>query len=133
MFKPGAWYDELSKPSWTPPNWLFPVAWTALYIAIAYAAALVAPLDGAALALGLWSLQIALNTLWSPVFFGLRRIGVGMIVLSCLWVAVFACAIALWRLDPLAGGLFAPYVVWVSYAGALNFSIWRRNPSAATV
>lgn len=130
MFPPGDWYDRLAKPAWTPPNWLFPLAWTALYLAIAYAAARVAPLEGAAHAMALWAVQIALNGLWTPVFFGLRRIGAGMVVLVCLWLAVVGTTIAFWRLDPVAGWLFAPYIVWTSYAGALNFDIWRRNPGA---
>ena len=74
LFPPGAWYSTLKKPSWTPPNWLFPVAWTTLYLCMAAAAARVAGAEGSAFAMALWALQIALNTLWTPVFFGLRRI-----------------------------------------------------------
>ena len=70
MFPPGAWYRDLRKPFFTPPNWLFPVAWTVLYIASAYAAARVALVAENGHAMGFWALQIALNTLWSPVFFG---------------------------------------------------------------
>ncbi|MEM8754796.1 MAG: TspO/MBR family protein [Pseudomonadota bacterium] len=128
LFPPGDWYERLDKPTWTPPNWLFPLAWTALYIAIAYAAALVAPLEGAAYAMGFWAAQIAFNGLWTPVFFGLRRLGGAMLVLACLWLAVAGTTVAFWRLDQTAGLLFVPYLVWTSYAGALNFSIWRRNP-----
>lgn len=127
MFPPGDWYERLDKPAWTPPNWLFPVAWTFLYIAIAVAAARVAALPGTGLAVAFWALQIALNTLWTPVFFGLRRIGGGMVVLVGLWIAVAGTTALFYQVDTLAGLLFAPYLVWVSYAGALNFSIWRRN------
>lgn len=129
MFPPGQWYDELEKPDWTPPNWLFPVAWTTLYLCMAGAGARVALLPGNGLAMALWALQIALNTLWTPVFFGLQRIRAGMIVLLCLWVAVAACMLALFQLDWIAGLLFLPYLVWVSVAAALNFSVMRLNPA----
>ena len=117
MFPPGAWYRDLRKPFFTPPNWLFPVAWTVLYIASAYAAARVALVAENGHAMGFWALQIALNTLWSPVFFGLRRIRAGMVILSALWVAVCGTMLSFWALDPLAG--------------ALNFEVWRLNPEVA--
>lgn len=127
MFQPGEWYRSLNKPSWTPPNWLFPAAWTTLYICMSAAGARVAGLDGSGLALALWALQIALNTLWTPVFFGLRNMRAGLFVLAALWVAVAACMVALWQLDWLAGVLFLPYLAWVTTAGALNYSVLRLN------
>ena len=90
LFEPGEWYKSLAKPSWTPPNWLFPVAWSILYLCIAAAAARVAPLEGSQYAMALFAVQIALNTLWTPVFFGLKRMGAGMLVLAALWIAVAA-------------------------------------------
>ena len=129
MFQPGEWYRSLNKPSWTPPDWLFPVAWTTLYICMSAAGARVAGLDGSGLALALWALQIALNTLWTPVFFGKQNMRGGMVVLSALWVAVAACMIALWQLDWLAGLLFLPYLAWVTTAGALNWSVLQLNPA----
>ncbi|MFN4155176.1 MAG: tryptophan-rich sensory protein TspO [Paracoccaceae bacterium] len=135
MFKPGDWYKGLSKPWWTPKDWMFPVAWTVLYLCMAFAAMRVAMLAGSdprvGQALALWALQIALNTLWTPVFFGLRRIRAGLVVLCLLWLAVAATLAAFWRIDPVAGWLFAPYLLWVTIAGALNGSVWRRNPAAA--
>ena len=77
--------------------------------------------------MALWALQIALNTLWSPVFFGLKRIKAGMAVLMALWIAVAAAMVALWQVDPVAGALFVPYLVWVTIAGALNAEVWRLN------
>ncbi|MGR3466745.1 MAG: tryptophan-rich sensory protein TspO [Shimia sp.] len=131
LFPPDDWYfKRLVKPSWTPPPWLFPLAWVTLYISSAYAAARVAGIEGAAAASALWALQIALNTLWTPVFFGLKRLGAAMVVLVFLWIAVAAVMATFWRLDVLAGGLIVPYLVWVSYAGALNWWIWRRNEAA---
>ena len=135
MFSPGAWYESLAKPSWTPPNWLFPVAWTTLYICIALAGERVARQAGVnpavGLALALFALQMGLNILWTPVFFGLRRLRGGMVVLAMLWLAVAATLVAFWRVDWVAGALFVPYLTWVSIAGALNWSVMTLNPDAA--
>ena len=127
LFPPGDWYAGLDKPSWTPPNWLFPIAWTVLYIAMAVAAARIAALPENGLALAIWALQIALNAIWTPYFFGLRRMDLAMVVILCLWLAVAGTLATFLRLDAVAGWLIAPYLVWVSYAAALNFSVWRRN------
>ncbi|MFN3722343.1 MAG: tryptophan-rich sensory protein TspO [Paracoccaceae bacterium] len=136
MFMPGDWYKALDKPWWTPKDWMFPVAWTILYISIAVAAmrvAMVAGSDGrSGQALAFWTVQIALNTLWTPVFFGLRRIRAGLIVLCLLWIAVAATLVSFWPIDPLAGWLFVPYLLWVTIAGALNASVWMRNPGVAS-
>jgi len=131
LFPTGEWYRGLKKPSWTPPNWLFPVAWSVLYILMAAAAARVVLLPGGGVALAFWALQIALNTLWTPVFFGLKRIRAGMFVLSALWLAVAGCTVAMFSLDLLAGLMFLPYLAWVSVAGALNAAVWRLNPAEA--
>ena len=131
MFMPGAWYRALSKPSWTPPDWVFPVAWTVLYLSSAVAAARVAPLEGAAYGMAFWAMQIAFNTLWTPVFFGLRRIRAAFFIMLGLWIAVAGTMLAFFQLDWIAGALFVPYLIWVSIAGALNASVWMRNPSEA--
>jgi benzodiazapine receptor len=131
MFPPGEWYRKMTKPSWTPPDWLFPVAWSTLYLCMAAAAARVAPLPGSEVAMALWALQIALNGLWTPIFFGLEKIKAGMLVLGMLWLSVAACMLALWQVDWIAGALFAPYLLWVTVAGALNFSVMRLNPQLA--
>lgn len=131
LFPPGEWYERLNKPPWTPPDWLFPVAWTILYVCMAAAGARVALLPGGGLAMALWALQIALNGLWTPVFFGLKKIRLGMIVLAALWVSVALTLAALWTQDWIAGALFAPYLLWVTIAGALNLSVLRRNPDEA--
>ncbi|MFN3144336.1 MAG: tryptophan-rich sensory protein TspO [Paracoccaceae bacterium] len=133
LFPPGAWYRGLSKPSWTPPNWLFPVAWTTLYLLIAASAARVAMVPGAGLAMAVFGLQIALNALWTPVFFGLRRIRAALFVLMGLWVSVAAMAGLFWLMDPLAGYMLIPYLCWVTVAGALNLSVLRLNPDEKPV
>jgi benzodiazapine receptor len=128
LFPPGKWYEDLNKPTWTPPNWLFPVAWTTLYLLMAGAGARAAVSPDNSVAMALWALQIALNGLWTPVFFGLRRIRLGLVVLVGLWIAVFCGMIALWQVDWLAGLMFVPYLAWVTVAGALNLSVMRLNP-----
>ena len=130
MFSPGPWYDSLRKPGWTPPNWLFPIAWMVLYVLIAWSAARVAFIPGSGLAMAIFALQIALNTLWTPVFFGLHRLGQGMLVLAALWASVAAMVVSFGMLDPTAGLMLIPYLIWTSYAGALNFWIWRNNDAA---
>ena len=131
MFNPGEWYDKLSKPAWTPPNWVFPVTWTVLYLFMAASAARVAVLADNGQAMAFWAVQIAFNTLWTPVFFGLRRLRAAMIVMLGLWTSVAATMIAFFMHDIWAGSMFAPYLLWVTIAGALNYSVLRRNPAQA--
>lgn len=132
MFQPGAWYRGLAKPVWTPKDWMFPVAWFVLYICMSWAAMRIAMLAGSEVrtgqALALWSVQIAINTLWTPVFFGLRRIGAGLVIIAMLWLAVAATMVAFWQIDTVAGWLMAPYLLWVTVAAALNRSVYWRNP-----
>ncbi len=132
MFKPGDWYKALSKPDWTPPDWVFPVTWTVLYVLMSWSASRIAVLPGNAQAMAFWALQIAVNTLWTPVFFGLRRMGAGMAIILCLWAAVAGTLVQFWALDWVAGLMFLPYLIWVTIASALNFSVWRRNRGAMT-
>ncbi len=132
LFPPDDWYfKRLKKPVWTPPPWLFPLAWVTLYISAAVAATWVAMEQGSGFALAFWALQIALNTLWTPVFFGLKRLGAALVVIGCLWFAVAATMLTFWQIVPAAGWLFVPYLIWVSYAGALNAWIWRKNAHVA--
>jgi translocator protein len=133
LFSPGDWYKAIRKPSWTPPDWLFPVAWTTLYLCMSLAAMRIAQSDDvrAPQALGFWTIQITLNALWSPVFFGLRRMRSALIVVALLWVAVAVTMVAFVRIDWLAGLLFLPYIAWVSTATALNAAVLRRNPEMA--
>lgn len=133
LFPPGAWYRKLDKPPWTPPNWLFPVAWTTLYVLIAASAARVGMIPGNGVAMAFFAVQIALNTLWTPVFFGLRRLRGGMLVLAALWVAVAATLGSFFVLDRIAGLMLVPYLAWVTVAGALNYSVMRRNPNEKPV
>ena len=128
VFQPGSWYKTLDKPSWTPPDWVFPVAWTSIYILISIAGARVAVLDGNGLALAFWASQAAFSTLWTPVFFGLRRMKAALLVMVPLWVSVLGCLWCSFQLDFWAGLAFVPYMIWVSVAAALNATVWRLNP-----
>ncbi|MDP5308346.1 tryptophan-rich sensory protein TspO [Paracoccus spongiarum] len=130
IFKPGPWYDGLRKPWFTPPDWVFPLAWTTIYLLSAWAATRIAQRPEAGPALAVWAAQIALNTLWTPVFFGAHRMAGGMVVMVLLWCAVVATTLAFWRLDAVAGAMLLPYVVWVCIAAALNWRVWRDNPGA---
>jgi len=127
MFQPGEWYDALAKPRWTPPDWVFPVTWTVLYLCIAAAAARVVVLDGNAYAMAFFAVQLAFNVLWTPIFFGLHRMKAALLVIVLLWASVAATLWHFWQLDWIAGLLFVPYLVWVSIATALNFEVWRLN------
>lgn len=131
LFKPGTWYAALDKPWWTPPNWMFPVVWAVLYLSMSIAAARAAILPNAPFLLALWAVQIAFNSLWSGVFFGLQNLRAGFFVLAGLWLAVLVTTLAFLQADLLAGLLFAPYLAWVSIALGLNFSVWRRNTQSA--
>jgi tryptophan-rich sensory protein len=130
QFQPGEWYEQLSKPSWTPPNWLFAPVWTFLYFAMAVAAWLVWRRVGwreARLAFSFFVLQLMLNAIWSWVFFALHRPGLAFGEITVLWAAVLTTLVMFWRRCPLSGALFLPYLVWVSFAAVLNFSLWRLN------
>jgi benzodiazapine receptor len=130
MFKPGEWYQVLAKPPWTPPNWLFPVAWTLLYLMIALAGWLVwrkAGLGAAGLAFAVFFLQLLLNAAWSWLFFGLHRMDLAFVDIVLLMAAVGANAYLFYRVLPAAGLLLLPYLLWVSFAAALNLAIWRMN------
>lgn len=125
------WYPTLAKPSFTPPSWLFGPVWTLLYTLMAIAAWLVWRRAGqahVALPLALFAVQLVLNFAWSWLFFGLRRPDLGLADIVLLWVAILGTMIAFWRVSTVAGVLFIPYLLWVSLATALNYSLWKLNP-----
>lgn len=130
LFKPGDWYEGLVKPDWRPKNWMFPLAWTTIYVLSSLAAARVAPLAGNGHAMAFWALQIALNTLWTPAFFGARRLGFSVVVMLGLVVAVLGMVVTFWRLDFWAGLMLLPYAGWLGLAAPLNLWVWRHNRQA---
>jgi len=131
-FVPGDWYRTLQKPAWNPPSWLFGPVWTALYAMMGVAAWFVwkrLPEDprGAKLALAFFLGQLAVNAAWTPVFFGMRNPGLGVVVIAILWIAIGITAFSFYRVSPIAAGLLLPYWAWVSFATVLNWTIWRLN------
>ncbi|MBK5912399.1 sensory protein TspO [Rhodothalassium salexigens] len=130
VFKPGQWYRTLDKPSWTPPDWLFPVAWSILYVTIAASGWLILRTAGwpaAAPALAVYGAQLVANAAWSPLFFGLKRIDWGLAGVVVLWLSIVATIAMFYPLNATAAWLLLPYLGWATFAGALNFDIWRRN------
>jgi translocator protein len=126
----GGWYARLAKPSWTPPNWVFGPTWSALYLMMAVAAWLVwreSGLRAAALPLAVFAVQLVFNMLWSIIFFGMHRAGPAFVDIVLLWGAILVTIILFWRVRAMAGALLLPYLLWVTYASALNYSIWKMN------
>jgi tryptophan-rich sensory protein len=135
-FAPGEWYARLVKPALTPPGWVFPVAWTLLYLSMGVALFLVlraAPLERSWPALTLFGAQLALNGAWSWLFFGLERPGLALAEIVTLLTLIAATAVAFWRLRPAAGALLLPYLAWVAFATYLNAGFWWLNrPGSGT-
>ena len=146
-------YAGLAKPSFNPPDWLFAPVWTTLYILMAVAAwrvwkiaspACEAQSGGDAVAgrqasegrggkglkspeMALWGVQLALNFLWTPLFFGAHLLLVALVEMAALWLAIAATAVLFWRKDRVAGLLMLPYLAWMSFALCLNYAIWQLN------
>ncbi len=127
VFQPGAWYDSLKKPTWTPAPWVFPVVWLPLYVMICAAGWLVWDTAGLGVALVLWGIQLVLNAAWSAVFFGLRRMDWAFINVGALWLSIAAFIVVGAQVAVWAGLLFVPYLVWVTIAATLNWKVWRMN------
>lgn len=127
----GAFYVGLVRPAWAPPPTIFGPVWTLLYALMGVAAWLVWRVAGfrtARPALLLFFVQLALNGLWSWVFFAWQRGALALLDIAILLVVVAATAVSFWRIKPLAGALLIPYVLWVGFACALNYSVWQLNP-----
>lgn len=126
-----SWYAALAKPAFTPPSWVFGPVWTVLYILMGISLYVVwhrfPPRLGRRLPYSLFAAQLALNTAWSAVFFDLRSLVGGLVVITALWLAIFGTMTAFRRLSRLAGWLLIPYLAWVTFAFALNYSIWKLN------
>ncbi len=126
----GPWYYGLSFPPWKPPDWLFGPAWTTIYVLAVAAFVSVwrrAPPDRRPVILGLVAVNIALNLLWSALFFTWRRPDLALIEVAFLWISILALVVAFWRWSRTASLLLLPYLAWVTFASALNASIVARN------
>lgn len=125
------WYATLNKPAFSPPNALFALVWTALYLMMALAVFLVwrkgIQSDFVSLGLIVFGIQLVLNTLWSVLFFGLRLPGTAFIEIVFLWLAILATIIIFRKVSPVAAWLMVPYILWVSFAAVLNFPLWQMN------
>ena len=124
------WYARLVKPAWTPPNLLFGLVWLLLFLAMAVAAWLVWRRVGfvrGASALNLFGVQLVLNVCWSAIFFGAHSPGLAFAEILLLWLAILATTIAFRHHSRSTTWLMLPYLLWVAYTAALNFSIWRLN------
>lgn len=127
----GPFYTQLVRPEWAPQPSIFGPVWTLLYALMGISAWLVWRIAGfrtARTALTLFLVQLALNALWSWLFFGWHRGALAFADILLLWALIAATLIAFWRVRPLAGALLAPYLLWVTFACALNYSVWQLNP-----
>lgn len=128
QFMPGPWYDALQKPPLNPPSWVFGPVWTLLYLGIAIAGWLVwKHPDKRRVPLTLWGIQLLLNAAWSALFFGYQRMGLALVDILVLLGVIVATTVAFYRVRPLAGWLFVPYLAWVSFASYLNAGLWYLN------
>ena len=128
----GDFYLQLVRPAWAPPAWLFAPAWTLLYTLMGVAAWLVwreRGFRGARIALSLFLIQLAVNALWTWLFFVWQRGALAFGEILILWVCIACTIVAFWRVRPIAGALLIPYLAWVSYATALTYAVWQRNPA----
>jgi tryptophan-rich sensory protein len=132
-FSPSAahWYLGLVKPEWLPPQKWFAPIWTALYVSMAIAAWIIwreRYHRGRAAAITAFCIQLALNALWAPVFFGLKNIDAGLFDIVALWLAVGWTMREFARVAPAAAVILVPYFSWVTFAAATNLAVWRLNP-----
>ncbi|WP_076743273.1 TspO/MBR family protein [Sphingomonas jeddahensis] len=130
------WYQALVKPALTPPGWVFPVAWTTLYIMLGLALATILNARGArgrGVAVALFAAQFALNLAWTPLFFGAHQVSTALLVIVAMLLLSIATTFAFRRIRKGAAWLMLPYLIWLGFAGVLNWGILRLNPDAETL
>ena len=127
MMLPGEWYAALAKPPFNPPNWIFAPAGTMLYIMVAVAGWRTWQRGARSTAMTVWFIQLALNFVWSPVFFGAHRIGAALVIVAALLAIIITFIVICWPRDRAAALLFAPYAAWVAFATLLNGALWYLN------
>ena len=125
------WYANLARPELSPPNWIFGPVWTMLFALMGIAAFLVWQKGqnrrDIKIALGVFIVQLILNTLWSIIFFGMQNPGAAFIEIIILWLAILVAVVAFAKVSKVAAWLLVPYVLWVTFAGYLNYFIWILN------
>lgn len=123
------WYLTINRPSWNPPNWIFGPVWTTLYVLMGIACYLIWKSEHPQKKqlLTLYFVQLGLNTLWSPAFFGAQSPFLGLVVIIPLWAMILTCIIQFKKVSTWVSGLMVPYLLWVSFATALNSAIWWLN------
>ena len=125
------WYAGLKKPAFTPPNSVFGPVWITLYLLMGVAVFAVwqegLEQDGVAIAFTVFWVQLVLNILWSVIFFGLKSLLGGILMILLLWIAILVNIIMFFGVSPIAGALLIPYIIWVSIAANLNVQIWKLN------
>jgi translocator protein len=124
-------YQQLDRPPWAPPPWLFGPVWIVLYVLMGVAAWLVWRERGfgrARFPLVLFLVHLIFNAAWTGIFFGLQRFGLAFAEILVLWALIVWLVVLFWRIRPLAGALLIPYLLWVTYAAALTYALWRMNP-----
>lgn len=126
------WYATLQKPFFNPPNWLFAPAWTILFFLMGVALYYVwinyaKKKDTAKIAIKFFAIQFILNVLWSVFFFGFRSPGLGLAEILVLWIFILITLVKFYHIDKQAGYYLIPYLAWVTFAAALNFSVWYLN------
>lgn len=125
--RPGVWYAALAKPAFTPPGWLFPIAWTILFVLIALAGWRTYERVGSAPVMQVWWAQLALNFAWSPLFFTAHLMWPAFAVIVGMFVAIATFIVMQWREDRTAALLFVPYACWVAFAAVLNGTVNVMN------
>ncbi|MCM8731956.1 TspO/MBR family protein [Hephaestia sp. GCM10023244] len=127
------WYAALAKPSLTPPDWLFPVAWTILYVLEGVALAIILHARGArgrGLAIALFVVQFALSLAWTPIFFGAHKVVLALAIIVVMALLAIATTLLFGRIRRGAAWLMVPYIAWICFAGMLTFGIHQLNPDA---
>jgi len=130
------WYQMLRKPAGTPPGWVFPVAWTTIYVLLGFALALIVNARGSRLrrpALILFATQMVANLAWSPLFFGYHQVSAALLLIVVMFVLALATTFVFARIRKGAAWLMVPYLAWLCVAGLLNYQIDRLNPNAETL
>jgi translocator protein len=125
---PGQWYQNLVKPVFNPPNWIFGPVWTILYVMIGFVGARTWLWQRSQPAMRLWFAQMALNFAWSPLFFGLNLMIVALGVICGLWICIAMFIFKSWNTDRVSALMFSPYLFWVTFATILNISLIVLNP-----